>query len=98
MSKMSQLHAMLTQQATELGFMSIEEAEANGYEVDYEEQELVNPYVLCDKAHDEAHEAWPKERDEVLNGLISVYNDIDVPRDLKKNIKHAIDFIKKGEM
>lgn len=69
MSKMSQLHAELTGQAIELGFESLEEALANGYEVDYEEQELVNPYVLCDKAHEEAHEAWVKERDELLERL-----------------------------
>ena len=41
MSKMSQLHAELTEQAAHLGFQSIEEAEANGFKVDYEKQELV---------------------------------------------------------
>lgn len=94
-SKMSQLHAMLTQQATELGFMSIEEAEANGYEVDYDKQELVP--TDNESELNEAHEAWLKEREEVLGELISVYNDIDVPKDLKKYIKHAIEFVKKGE-
>ena len=34
MSKMSQLHAELTEQAAELGFESFEQAEANGYYVD----------------------------------------------------------------
>ena len=38
---MSQLHAELTEQAAELGFMSIEEAEANGYVVDYIKHKLV---------------------------------------------------------
>lgn len=32
---MSQLHAELTAEAAELGFESIDEAEANGYKVDY---------------------------------------------------------------
>ena len=41
MSKMSQLHAELTMQAAELGFESIEEAEANGYKVDYDKQKLI---------------------------------------------------------
>ena len=41
MSKMSQLHAELTEQAAQLGFHSIEEAEINGFKVDYEKQELV---------------------------------------------------------
>lgn len=35
MSKMSQIHMELTEQAAELGFESIEQAEANGYLVDY---------------------------------------------------------------
>ena len=35
MSKMSQLHVELSEQASELGFESIEQAEANGYKVDY---------------------------------------------------------------
>lgn len=41
MSRMSQLHAELTEQAVQLGFHSIEEAEINGFKVDYEKQELV---------------------------------------------------------
>ena len=40
-AKMSQLHAELTEQAAELGFMSIEEAEAHGYVVDYIKHKLV---------------------------------------------------------
>lgn len=90
MSKMSQLHAELSEQASRLGFQSIEEAETNGYEVDYEKKTLVDGREL-------AHEAWVKEREEVLGELISVYNDIDITIDYKKYIKHAIDFIKKGE-
>lgn len=74
MSKMSQLHAMLTQQAAELGFMSIEEAEANGYEVDYDKQELVP--TDSESELDEAHKAWLKERDEVLSIIESVKEDI----------------------
>lgn len=33
MGKMSQLHAELTEQANELGFLDIKDAEANGYKV-----------------------------------------------------------------
>lgn len=70
MSRMSQLHAELTEQAAELGFMSIEEAEANGYEVDYDKQELVQ--TDNEGELDKAHEAWLKERDEVLGGLMNL--------------------------
>ena len=37
MSKMSQLHAELSEAAAELGFESIEDAEAHGYKVEYNE-------------------------------------------------------------
>lgn len=41
MSKMSQLHAELTSQAADLGYVSIEEAEQNGYQVDYSTHKLI---------------------------------------------------------
>lgn len=91
MSKMSQLHAELSEQAFELGFESIEEAEANGYEVDYEKQKLVDGREL-------AHNDWLERKEKILGELISVYNDIDVPKDYKTYLKHAINFIEEGEI
>lgn len=102
MSKMSQLHAELTEQASELGFRSIEEAEANGYEVDYEKRTLVDGREL-------AHEDWLRERKEVLEELENVlkhthdqpltdYEILCVINYNAKAIEHAIEFIKKGEM
>ena len=41
MSKMSQLYTDLTEQANELGFEDINEAEQHGYNVDYTEHKLV---------------------------------------------------------
>ena len=41
MSKMSQLYTDLTEQANALGFEDINEAEQNGYSVDYTEHKLV---------------------------------------------------------
>lgn len=99
MSKLSQLHAELSEQAAELGFENLEEALANGYEVDYEAKELVNPYVLCDKAHEEAHEAWLKQKNKVLGGLDLIILHLD-RRDIDKFtiqvrriIENTIDFI-----
>ena len=109
MGKLSQIHMELEEQATELGFESLEQALTNGYCIDYENSKLVkqdekddtpdwckrlNNY---DDEQEKAHEAWLEEKEQVLGELISVYNDIDVPRDNKKYLKHAIDFIKKGE-
>ena len=68
MSKMSELAMELDDQAVELGFESYEEALAKGYEVDYEERKLVNPYVL-DREQEKAHEAWLEERDSVIESL-----------------------------
>ena len=68
MSKMSELAMELDDQAVELGFESYEEAIAKGYEVDYEERKLVNPYVLA-REQEKAHEAWLKERDSVIESL-----------------------------
>lgn len=41
MCKMSQLYTELTEQANELGFEDINEAEQHGYSVDYVEHKLV---------------------------------------------------------
>lgn len=93
MSKMSQLHAELSEQASRLGFQSIEEAEANGYEVDYEKRTLVDGREL-------AHEEWLKERDEVIEDLDHIalgYAEAGFDDHAEKLYK-AINFIKKGEV
>lgn len=69
MSKMSELAMELEEQATELGFESLEQAKQAGYEVDYENAKLIEP-------QEAAHEAWLKERDEVLHLLESVKEEI----------------------
>ena len=90
MSKMSQLHAELSEQAYELGFKSIEEAEANGYVVDYEKQKLVQSNELQEKnlveaidgldklqkELEKAHEEWLKERDETIKNLTDLGFDM----------------------
>lgn len=65
MSKMSMLHAELSEQASDLGFETLGDALANGYEVDYENAKLIGPQEM-------AHEAWLKERDEVLGDLMNL--------------------------
>lgn len=89
-SKMSQLHAELSEQACELGFESLDEALASGYEVDYDEGKLVNPYVL-DKEQDEAHEAWLKEQEIVLGDLMNLMVHKVYDHDI---IERAYKFIK----
>lgn len=62
MSKMSQLHAELSEQAAELGFESIGEAEQAGYGVDWENAKLIDP-------EEAAHKATIQERDEIIADL-----------------------------
>lgn len=65
MSKMSQLHAELSEQAYELGFESLGEAEQAGYGVDWENHKLIKVEDELDKAH----EAWLEERERALHWL-----------------------------
>ena len=62
MSKMSQLHAELSEQAYDLGFESIGEAEQAGYGVDWQNAKLIGPQEL-------AHQAWQTEKQELLKEL-----------------------------
>ena len=57
---MSQLHAELTEQAAEMGFESIEQAEENGFKVDYIKQKLVPD---MDKAYEEKEEEEKRNKE-----------------------------------
>lgn len=98
MSKMSQLHAELMGQASELGFESLEEAEANGYKVDYTSKGWVlRPDV--NRAYEERYEEWEKEKQQVLDELTDVINDGELDwGEIVRKVEHAIEFIEKGEM
>lgn len=72
MSRMSQLHAELSEKAYKLGFESLDQAiESGEYEVisDGNWADLVPTKDELDKAYEEKHEAWLKERDGVLADL-----------------------------
>jgi len=92
MSKMSQLHAELSEQAAELGFESIGEAEQAGYEVDWEKHKLVKIKDELEKAH----EAWLKERDDVLEEQAQLHERLTVLGydALAENVYRAIKFIR----
>ena len=62
MSKMSQLHAVLTERAYELGFDSISEAEEAGYGVDWENEKLLAP-------EEAAHKVLLADKEDVLTRL-----------------------------
>lgn len=69
MSKMSQLHADIMEQASEMGFKNLAEAEEAGFKVNYTTGRLEKAGYGSYNELDEAHEAWLKERDEILKSL-----------------------------
>lgn len=95
MSKMSQLHAELSEQASSLGYQSIEEAEANGYEIDYGKGVLVD-------GREQAHNDWLKRKELILKALNDLYDNYVEGsfkvRFEKEVIKEAITFIEEGEI
>lgn len=102
MSKMSQLHAELEQQAYEKGYESLDEALNDGATIIGET--LVTgddiKYVCAKDAQEQAHEAWLKERDEVIKGLQSTWfhlNNLGEKEDAD-NVSRAMKFIEEGEM
>lgn len=87
---------MLQERAEELGFSTITEAIDAGY---HEVQDLVAGTFTLEKIDEQekAHEAWLKERDEVLKGLKEMCAGAVQGGYEQKILERAIDFIEKGE-
>lgn len=97
MSKTSQLHAELSEQAYELGFESLGEAEQAGYGVDWQNAKLIKMEDELEKAH----EAWLKEREDIHKRLNELYDElvyIGMDEEYLATINDAIEFIKQGEI
>ena len=101
MSRMSQLHAELSEQAYELGFESIRDAENNGYTIGYNGKD----WVLVPDIN-KAHEDWLKEKSQLLTRLaqLKIYLNNRAEhghfwgKDDWEVVADAIEFIEKGEM
>lgn len=97
MSKMSWVHAELTEQAAKLGFESLEEAEANGYKVS---MDWLSPVLKpdMDKQRELAHIAWETQRQSLITKLTVLEGDLeklDVISKKKLDILEAtIDFLR----
>ena len=92
MSKMSQLHMELTEQANELGFDTLEDAMSHGYSVDYAHHKLVDEQA-------NAHEDYIKRKEEVLTGLLGLKQAylMTGERALWELIEKTIQLIQEGE-
>lgn len=88
MSKIGNYYLELQEQANELGFDTVEDAFDAGYEA------YMGKLQPKEDEQTKAHEAWLEEKNIVLgdlkNLLICKAFDFDI-------IKHAIEFIEKGE-
>ena len=112
MSEIGNYYLELQEQANELGYETVEEAIDDGCKVDISKQKLITP--LEQKIDDEkielekAHEAWLKEKEEVIKGLKGLldlwsdeYTNYELAYVLSKSqetIGKAIEFIKRGEI
>ena len=86
----------LQERTEELGFSTITEAIDAGY---HEVQDLVAGTFTLEKIDEQekAHEAWLKERDEVLEGLNELWAGAVQGGYEYKILGRAIEFIRKGE-
>ena len=96
MSKMSQLHAELSEQAYELGFENLEQAFDNGYEV-ISDGDFAH-LVRSEDEQESAHKDYEKRKEEILDKLRDLreaYRGVENTEDV---LSKAIDFIKEGEV
>lgn len=100
MSKLSQLHAELSEQAYELGFESLGEAEQAGYGVDWKNAKLIK----VEDEQDKAHKAWLEEKEKILRRLKNLYDELvyiktdEFNMEYLETVKDSMEFIKRGEI
>ena len=110
MSKMSDIHLALDEQACELGFCGVEDALEQGWQVDYEAAKLTPPTVQptademkeLERGHELAHQQWLAKRSATLADLYALYkifkDDQPLLSECAKVVKKAIDFIEEKEV
>lgn len=95
MSAISRINLELEEQAQELGFEGLEEAQEAGCVVEWHENsaELVEPLEA-------AHRAWEKEKADVLDDLNRIYLYFDKPTGISNwvqaKLERAIKFIEES--
>lgn len=99
MSKMSTAAMELDEQSAELGYDGLQDALNNGYSVVYDETGFHLEKIDAEKEQEKAHEAWLKEKQQVLNELNDVIWDGRLDwGEIVRKVEHAIEFINKGEL
>ena len=98
MSKMSQLHAELSEHASELGFETLEQAREAGFEPNYTTGRLDKVGYKPVDGRELAHKDWLKRKEEMLDQLRDLrdaYRGVENTEDV---LSKATDFIKEGEI
>ena len=97
MSKMSEFHMELEEQAYDLGYESLTQALEAGYTIDYKEKKLIS----LDELQAIAHEEWLREKKVVLGDLKNLLIGMGTAGKSDTTefeiIRHAIEFIEEGE-
>lgn len=106
MSKISQIHAEMTERVNELGYETVEEAIADGWDsaefyASYGKQNMIPaPYKPKDE-QTKAHEAWLKRKEVVVGDLRNLLLGMHVAGKSNtieyKVINNALTFILEGE-
>lgn len=103
MSKMAQLHAELEEQANEYGYENLDAALRDGCTVTVSGGLVPSEETLrhiAAEEHQKAHDAWLRERGEVIKGLQTTWfylNSLGEKEDAD-NVSRAMKFIEEGEM
>ena len=97
MSRMGNYNLQLQEQAEELGFSTTQEALDNGYHVveDLVTGEATLKELSVDEQYELAHEAWLKEKEEVLFDLKALKKEMDYigMNEWIESVENAIKFI-----
>lgn len=94
MSKIGRVNLELQEEANELGYGTVQEAIADGWEANEVAATLTKKDEL-----EEAHKAWLKEKEEVIKGLVDCYKHLHgFPPEVYDKILRAIEFLEKGEV
>lgn len=96
MSKMSQLNLAVTEEAYDMGYISLEAALADGWEIDYERGKLYKGVNALELAHKE----WLAEKKSVLQDLMDLREQMNQQEmsEWAAIISNTISFIHKGEV
>lgn len=85
----------LREQLNELGFETLQDALDAGWEL-CTGGLVVKHEDLSNKAYEQAHKDWEKEKEDVLDGLDDILKGVWMPLEWSAKLVYAIEFIKKA--